>query len=85
MTTTRRLVLWVKRGDPPSERAQLVAESWRRLVPPGIALSIRQVDERNPEVSRAPCLNFLLGDDVVYAIEGDISLDAVICALRRLG
>ncbi len=82
---TRHLILWVKQGDPPSERARLSAKSWSRVVPPGIDLEICQVDVDAPEVSRVPCLHFMLGEDVVYSLEGDITLDAVVEALRRLG
>lgn len=84
-TTTRHLILWVKQGDPPSERARLSAGSWGRIVPHDVTLEIRQVTVEAPEVSRVPCLHFMLGDDVVYSLEGDITLEAVVNTLRRLG
>lgn len=85
MTRTKNLLLWVKQGDPPSERARLSAESWRRVLPPEIALSIREVDRLEPEVSRVPCLYFRLDKDVVYVLEGEITMEVVIGVLRRLG
>jgi hypothetical protein len=84
-TTTRHLILWVKQGDPPSERARLSSESWGRVVPSDVDLEVRQVSVDAPEVSRVPCLHFMLGDDVVYSLEGDITLEAVVSTLRRLG
>jgi len=85
MTTTKRLVLWVKQGDPPSERAKLAAASLERILPAHIAFEISAVDENEPCVSRVPTLLFYLGPHVVYSIEGDITLDSVVAALRRLG
>ncbi|NIV34216.1 MAG: hypothetical protein GWN58_33615 [Anaerolineae bacterium] len=54
-------------------------------MPPGIDLEVCQVNVDAPEVSRVPCLHFMLGEDVVYSLEGDITLEAVVEALRRLG
>jgi hypothetical protein len=87
MTSSRakNLILWIKQGDPPSERAQLGAKSWGRILPPDIALQVCLVDVAEPEVSRVPCLHFRLDEEVVYSLEGDITLDAVIGVLRRLG
>jgi len=85
MTRTRHLILWIKQGDPPSERAKVTAEGWRKIVPANLGVQVRTVSTEEPEVSRVPCLNFMLEDEVVYSIEGDITLDAVLRALRRLG
>ena len=55
------------------------------MVPPGVELEVCQVNAAEPEVSRVPCLHFMLDEDVVYSLEGDITLEAVVGALRRLG
>ena len=85
MTRTRQLVLWIKQGDPPSERAILSSEGWQRVLPNSLNLKICPVDPESPEVSRVPCLQFQLDHEVVYCLEGDITLDAVLGVLRRLG
>ena len=79
------MVLWVRHDDPPSERAKLVAGGLERLLPPGVCLHVVQVDEDRPDVPRVPCLQFRSGDRVVYALEGDLTIDRVINALRKLG
>lgn len=82
---TKHLILWIQQGDPPSERAKLAAEGWSRVIPQTLGVRVCSVNPEEPEVSRVPCLQFMLDEEVVYSIEGDITLDAVLSALRRLG
>lgn len=85
MTTSRRLVLWVAEEDPPSKRALLSYEGWVRMVPQSISFEVRTVRAEEPEVSRVPCLHFMVGSRVVYRLEGNITSETVLSALRRLG
>jgi hypothetical protein len=82
---TKTLILWVKAGDPPSERARLVAKTWQRVLPLEISLELASVNPECPEVVRVPCLQFKLDEEVVYCLEGSITVDAVLGVLRRLG
>lgn len=81
----RSIILWVKKGDPPSERARIVAPSFQGFLPRDVEFTIREVDPSAPAVTRVPSLLFYLGDQVVYKIEGELDTDAVINTIKRLG
>jgi hypothetical protein len=81
----RSLILWVKKGDPPSERAKIIAPAFQCFLPLDAEFSIRDVDPSAPEVTRVPSLVFYLGEQVVYKIEGELDTDTVINAIKRLG
>jgi len=80
----RSIILWVKGEDPPSERAKITAANFSGFLPRSVAFSIREVDRDMPEVTRVPSLVFYAGTQVVYVIEGEINLDSVSNAIKRL-
>jgi len=81
----RSIILWVKTGDPPSERAKIIASNFTGFLPRSIAFEIREVDQSAPEVTRAPSLIFYAGEQIVYKIEGELDLETVMNAIKRLG
>ena len=81
----KQLILWIKPGDPPSERVRLLAQHWGVLISSDISLKISCVDSVSPEVSRVPCLQFCLGDQIVYCLEENLTLEKVLEVFRKLG
>ena len=84
-TSKRRLVLWVKNGEPPSERAKVAANAYSKLLPSDVCLHVQSVDEERAPVNRVPCLLFYVGSLMVCRLDKDLDKDAVLNALRRLG